>query len=299
VIKIEVVEVVGNGQNAAYKESTKMDIFTFLTLCDLLDVRGIKLSEISEATGLDPGDIARYYPGYEYIDDRKPAEARYHDYQNMPRRIIRALRNLEKANEHMPPDGKLTVTEAGTMTYTDRKVIAEHFPYFMNDESNAAWIEDVTRAIRDGVREKLGRPPRVPKTGAQKFREGWLERRAENLQKPQADYDCFANALRDYNAGESVENSIDLYNPYFKALYKVAVDQRTVNSLARNGDVDAIRLSKFLLPEYALFEKVEDRSRNTYRITQKGRDFLYALHPEFRKVLESGLEPYLGESRYV
>jgi len=296
VIKTEAVGVVGNGQNAAYIKPAEMNIFTFLTLCDLLDVRGIKLSEISEATGLDPDDIARYHPGYEYIDDRKPAEARYRDYRSMPRRILRALRNLEKASEQMPPDGKLTVAEAGTMTYTDRKVIAEHFPYFMNDESNAAWIEDVTRAIHDGVKEKLGREPRVPKTGAQKFREGWLEGRVE---KPQVDYDCFANALRDYNAGESVENRIDLYNPYFKALYKVAVDQRTVNSLTRNGDVDAIRLSKFLLPEYALFEKVEDRSRNTYRITQKGKDFLCALHPKFGKVLESGLEPYLGESRYV
>lgn len=223
-------------------------------------------------------------------------DARYRDYRSMPRRILRALYNLEKASEQMPPDGKLTVAEAGTMTYTDRKVIAEHFPYFTNDESRAALIEDVTRAIRDGVKEELGREMRVPKTGAQKSLEHWRKGRDE---KPQVDYDSFADALRDYNAGESVENSVNRYNPYFKALYKVAVDQRTVNSLTRNGDVDAIRLSKFLLPQYALFEKVEDRSRNTYRITPKGKDFLYALRPEFRKVLESGLDPYLGESRYV
>lgn len=295
-IKIEAVEVVGNGQNAAYKKPAELDIFTFLTLCDLLDVRGIKLSEIGEATGLDPDYIARYYPGYKYIDDRKPAEARYHDYQSMPRHILRALRNLEKASEQMPPDGKLTVAEAGAMTYTDRKVIAEHFPYFTNDESRAAWIEDVTQAIRDGVKEKLGREMRVPKTGAQKSLEHWREGRDE---KPQVDYDSFADALRDYNAGESVENSVDRYNPYFVALYKVAVDPRSVKSLMRNGDVHQARLSKFLLPQYALFEKVEGIATETYRATQKGKEFMYALHPEFRKVLESGLDPYLGESRYV
>lgn len=239
-------------------------------------------------------------------DGSRPKEPkiRYHSYSELPTHILAAIDSLGRANRHIPFDGKLTATEAGIMTYTDPKIIASYFPYFTDDlyqekpltdyKSRDALIESVIRAVRDGVKEKFGREMRNPMSGAERSYKGWWERRMEDPHKDEMEYDEFFKAFRRYRNGRDVAGIVNKRNPYMQMLYMVASSPRTINSLKRMINThrpidDALESGARVswMHRYNLVDRLDDRSRLTYEITDEGKAFLYALMPALKGVLEN------------
>lgn len=118
---------------------------------------------------------------------------------------------------------------------------------------------------------------------------------AERLEyEEKLDYYGFADALFNFERGAYVARAVGKNNRYLKALYKTAVSPRSVRSLTRNGQANAIRLGR-LMERYGIFKRDEDKSAPNYIITGKGKEFLCALYPGLRKVIEGDLKELQSE----
>ncbi len=100
-------------------------------------------------------------------------------------------------------------------------------------------------------------------------------------------YDSFVDALLLFEQDKDVGGMVGKGNIYLKALYKTSVSSRSIRGLKRDESDGgtAIRLGR-LLERYEIFEKDDDFTGVVYKATEKGKEFLYALYPGFRKALE-------------
>lgn len=99
------------------------------------------------------------------------------------------------------------------------------------------------------------------------------------------EYREFADALFLFERGGYVKRAVGKNNRYLKALYKTATMPRSTHRLSEGGDINAIRLGR-LMQRYGVFERDENKSIPTYLASEKGKEFLYALYPGLKKVIE-------------
>jgi hypothetical protein len=179
--------------------------------------------------------------------------------------------------------GGLPLSEISRITSLDPDEIATRNP-------GGLYIDD-----RTPIPAKRGRKPINPEgamTGAERFRKGW---RRDRIEGSQVEYDEFADALRLYDKGLDVKGSVDKKNHYLMALYKIAVEPRSIKSLEREG-VEARRLAALTRGNYRILERLDDRSATYYKPTEKGRGFLYALMPAMRQAIEGKIGEELVEN---
>lgn len=122
---------------------------------------------------------------------------------------------------------------------------------------------------------------------------------AERLEyEEKLEYYELADALFNFEQGAYVARAVGKNNRYLRALYKVAVSPRSIRSLTRNGQANAIRLGR-LMERYGIFEKDENKSAPTYVASEKGKDFLCTLYPGLRKVIEGDSKELQGEDYLI
>jgi len=169
------------------------------------------------------------------------------------------------------------------------------------------YVVEVLHLANDAVQIGRGRKPVNEKAmnGAERARKSWKKNRVENSKHPPTfeytdagHYDEFADALLLFQKGEDIEGMVPTYNKYLKVLYQTATKPRSYRRLKDQLHVNGIRLGR-LLDLYGIFEKDEALTGKMYKATEKGKEFLCALYPHMRKVVEDNELAKYGEKKYL
>lgn len=223
----------------------------------------------------------------------------------MSAQLVEQISMLEAATGEKVPDYVFdTLYEADRLDIVDERLPDEIYEFL-------EFVDNIE------IYKPRGRKPLNPEgamSGAERNRRYWKNKRREIHEDVDpyrvsvksyentdvGEYEAFVDALRLFEQGEDVNIGLPKWNRYLSALYKTATGPRSVRSLCNRGDIHSSRLSK-LMGMYGIFDKDENRNRATYTASEKGVEFLVALYPGLKRVIEkdSILDSYMEQYNQI